>query len=329
LDQTHYQIKLKDGVMTRLGSAEGVHSGMLHPSGNYLIDAYSQPAIPNQIDLLETRKGTSMHNLHTAANPLAGYTMPTVEMVTLQAQDGTTLYGRIIKPANFSASKKYPAIIYVYGGPHLQLIRNSWLHNANLFLYYLAQQGYVVFTLDSRGSDGRGRDFEQALFRQMGSVEVEDQAIGANYLKKLPYVDGNRVGVHGWSYGGFMTMSMLLKKPDLFSVGVAGGPVTDWRMYEIMYGERYMDRIQENPEGFASSNLSAYVEKLEGKRLLIIHGLQDDVVLPAHAMNFMEAALKKRQHVDFFPYPGHAHNVRGRDRIHLYEHIVDYFDRHL
>ncbi len=329
LDRTHYQIRLKDGEMTRVGSAEGVHTGRLHPNGSYLIDEYSRHDLPNEIILLETRKGTAVHTLHTADNPLANYALPSAEVLTLQADDGTTLYGRIIKPGNFNAAKKYPAIIYVYGGPHLQLIRNSWLHNANLFLYYLAQQGYVVFTLDSRGSDGRGRDFEQALFRQMGSVEVEDQAVGAAYLKKLPYVDGSRIGVHGWSYGGFMTMSMLLKKPDLFTVGVAGGPVTDWRMYEIMYGERYMDRIDENEEGFAASNLSNYVDKLAGKRLLIIHGLQDDVVLPAHAMNFMEAAIKKRQHVDFFPYPSHPHNVRGRDRIHLYEHIADYFDRHL
>lgn len=330
LERHVLKVDLEDGDTASMTQQPGVHRAQLSYDGRYLLDEYSNTSTPGVTQRIETRRGEVAGILHRAENPLADYELPDMEFVTLEAKDGTPLYGRLIKPANFNSSKKYPAIIYVYGGPHVQLIRNSWLGGAQLFLYYLAQQGYVVFTLDSRGSAGRGLDFEQAIFRNMGGLEVADQTlVGADYLRKQRWVDNERIGVHGWSYGGFMTMSMLLKQPDYFKVGVAGGPVTDWRLYEIMYGERYMDNHQDNPEGFKNSNLSNYVEKLEGKRLLMIHGQQDDVVLPQHSIQFIQAAIAKGQRVDFFPYASHPHNVRGKDRIHLFETIVDYFDRHL
>lgn len=330
LERHIYKVDVVDGDTACMTNQGGVHAGQLSYDGSYLLDVYSDSTTPGITQRISTRRGDVAGILHRAANPLADYAMPQMSFVTLTAADSTPLYGRLIKPADFDPQKKYPTIIYVYGGPHVQLIQNKWLGGAQLFLYYLAQQGYVVFTLDSRGSAGRGLAFEQALFRNMGSIEVSDQtAVGANYLRSLPFVDKDRMGVHGWSYGGFMTLSMLLKTPDYFKVGVAGGPVTDWRLYEIMYGERYMDKRQDNPEGFTASNLSNYVEQLTGKRALIIHGLQDDVVLPQHSIQFIQAAIAEGQLVDFFPYASHPHNVRGKDRAHLYKKIVDYFDAHL
>lgn len=330
LMRTIYKVDIEDGEMTRLTGIRGVHYGSISSSGRYLLDRYSNLKTPWRSHIIDTRNGEIEKVVHESANPLAAYDMPDMELVTLQAKDGTDLYGRLIKPADFSPNKKYPAIIYVYGGPHVQLVRESWLGNAQLFLYYLAQQGYVVFTLDSRGSAGRSLAFEQAIFRNMGTLEVADQTlVGAAYLKEQPWVDDDRIGVHGWSYGGFMTLSMLLRQPDQFKVGVAGGPVTDWRMYEVMYGERYMDHRKDNPQGFENSRLHNYVEALEGKRVLILHGLQDDVVLPQHSMTFIREAIKAGQQVDFFPYPSHPHNVRGKDRVHLLEKITDYFNTHL
>lgn len=330
LERHVYKVDLKDGDTASMTQQPGVHRAQLSYDGRYLLDRYSNVNTPGVTQRISTRRGEVEGILHRADNPLQDVDMPEMELVTLTAKDGTPLYGRLIKPTNFSSRKKYPTIIYVYGGPHVQLVRNSWLGGGQLFLYYLAQKGYVVFTLDSRGSAGRGMAFEQAVFRQMGTLEVADQTlVGAEYLKAQSFVDPDRVGVHGWSYGGFMTMSMLLRQPDYFKVGVAGGPVTDWRLYEVMYGERYMDRRQENPEGFKKSNLSHYVDNLTGKRLLMIHGLQDDVVLPQHSIQFIQAAIAAGQHVDFFPYASHPHNVRGKDRAHLYGKIVDYFDTHL
>lgn len=330
LERHIYKVDLQDGDTARMTQQTGMHTAQLSFDGRYLLDEYSNTTTPRVIQRIATRNGEVEGILHRADDPLKDYVLPEMELVTLEAKDGTPLYGRLIKPINFSSSKKYPVILYVYGGPHVQLVSNSWLGGGALFLYYLAQQGYVVFTLDSRGSAGRGQAFEQAIFRQMGTLEVADQTlVGAEYLRQQRWVDKERMGVYGWSYGGFMTLSMLLKQPDYFTVGVAGGPVTDWRLYEIMYGERYMDTWQDNPDGFEKSNLSHFVDQLEGKRVLLIHGLQDDVVLPQHSLQFIQAAIAKGQRVDFFPYASHPHNVRGKDRVHLYQKIIDYFDTHL
>ena len=167
------------------------------------------------------------------------------------------------------------------------MINNRWLGGANLWFQYMAQQGFVVFTIDGRGSANRGIEFENAIFRQCGTVEMEDQLTGVEFLKKQPWVDANRMGIHGWSYGGFMTTSLMTRKPGTFQVGVAGGPVIDWRYYEIMYTERYMDTPEENPEGYKNNNLLNYVDKLEGK-LLMIHGGQDNVVLWQHSLMYLQ-----------------------------------------
>ena len=219
-------------------------------------------------------------------------------------------------------------MVYVYGGPHAQLVTNSWLGGATLFDYYMAQQGFVVFTLDNRGSENRGRDFEQVIHRQLGQNEMADQMQGVAFLKSKSFVDAEKIGVYGWSFGGFMTTSLMVNYPDVFKVGVAGGPVMDWKWYEIMYGERYMDTPQENPEGYAKTSTLDKAKNLKG-RLLLIHGAQDPVVVQQHSMEFIEACIKAGKQVDYFLYPTHEHNVMGRDRMHLNEKIANYFITHL
>jgi dipeptidyl-peptidase-4 len=192
----------------------------------------------------------------------------------------------------------------------------------------MAQHGYIVFTMDGRGSSNRGYTFESATWGKLGTVEMEDQLKGVDYLKSLPFVDANRLGVHGWSFGGFMTTSLMLRHPGVFKVGVAGGPVMDWSMYEIMYTERYMNTPQQNPEGYKNSALFDKVKNLKGK-LMLIHGTDDATVVWQHSINFLKKAVDENVQVDYFVYPGYEHNVRGKDRIHLMQKITDYFDTYL
>ena len=261
-------------------------------------------------------------------NPLKDYNLGETEIIELKADDNTPLFAYLIKPSDFDPNKKYPAIVYVYGGPHAQLVTDSWLAGAGLFLNYMAQQGYVIFTLDNRGSANRGKKFEQAIFRNVGTVELADQMKGVEYLKTLPYVDTEKIGVDGWSYGGFMSISLMLKHPDVFKVGCAGGPVIDWKYYEVMYGERYMDTPQDNPKGYKNASLLNQVDNLKGK-LLIIHGTSDPVVVWQHSQAFLKTAIEKGKQLDYFIYPGHEHNVSGIDRAHLYKKIQTYFDDYL
>jgi dipeptidyl-peptidase-4 len=247
----------------------------------------------------------------------------TSEINVLVAGDGTKLYTRLIKPSNFDPKKKYPVMVYVYGGPHAQMITNSWLDGANLWMYWMAEQGYFVYTLDGRGSAYRGFADESQIHRQLGTVEMNDQMVGVNYLKSLSYVDSNRLAVHGWSFGGFMTTSFMLRNPDVFQVGVAGGPVTDWKYYEIMYGERYMDRPEQNVAGYEKASLLTHAKNLKGD-LLLIHGTVDDVVVMQHNYALVKKFVELGIQMDFFPYPMHKHNVTGKDRVHLMEKVLTY-----
>ncbi|MBK9318060.1 MAG: S9 family peptidase [Bacteroidetes bacterium] len=234
----------------------------------------------------------------------------------------------MIVPHDFDSTKRYPTIVYLYGGPHAQMITNSWLGGADLWFHYLTQQGYIVFTLDNRGSGWRGKDFEQATFRKLGDVEMADQIAGVNYLRRLPYIDANKLGLNGWSYGGFMTTSLMTRYPGIYKVAVAGGPVIDWSTYEVMYTERYMDTPEENPGGYNISNLLNHVEQLNGK-LMLIHGTADNVVVWQHSLMYLQKAISKGVQLDYFVYPGHEHNVRGKDRVHLNEKITRYFNDYL
>jgi dipeptidyl-peptidase-4 len=259
---------------------------------------------------------------------LKNYNVGTTEIFNINANNGTSLYCRLIKPSNFDPEKKYPVVVYVYNGPHVQLVTNSYLGGSSLWMNYLAEQGYLVFTVDGQGSAHRGKEFEQIIHRQLGTQEMADQLAGVEWLKKQSYVNPARMAVHGWSFGGFMTTSLMLRAPGTFKVGVAGGPVIDWRLYEIMYTERYMDTPQENTEGYDLSNCTNRADKLQGK-LLMIHGADDNVVVLQHNMRFLKACVDKKIPVDFFVYPGHEHNVRGKDRVHLMNKIITYITDNL
>jgi dipeptidyl-peptidase-4 len=318
-----FKVNLKSGKATELTSEPGSHKVMLSPNGKYLIDQYSSLDVPGITKLKDVHKNREKV-VFESENPFKNYHLGTTELITLEALDGSPLYGRIIKPANFDASRKYPALIYVYGGPHVQLVTNSWLGGSRLWMQWLAaEKDYVVFTLDNRGSSSRGFEFESVIHRQLGEKEMEDQMTGVSYLKSLPYVDENRLAVHGWSYGGFMTNSLMLRHPGVFTTAVAGGPVTDWKWYEIMYGERYMDRWQDNEMGFERSRIHNYVQNLDGKLMQII-GSVDPVVVPQHTMTLLKAFVDSKKQVDFLSYPMHPHNVRGIDRVHLMQKVLDY-----
>ena len=327
LEQNIYSVNLKGGNLTRISPNHGTHSGKVSSNGKYIIDVYSNTETAREYKLLNY-KGKEVRVIKENNHPLKDYKLGKMKIFTIHPDSTPELYCRIITPPDFDSTKKYPAIVYVYGGPHAQLITDSWMGGAGLFLNYLAQQGFVVFTLDNRGSANRGRDFEQAIFRNLGTVEVKDQMAGVNYLKGLPYVDSTRIGVDGWSYGGFMTISMKLKNPGVFKVAVAGGPVIDWKYYEVMYGERYMDTPQTNPEGYKNASLLNYVDNLKGK-LLVIHGTMDPTVVWQQSLLFLQKAIKKGKQMDYFVYPGHEHNVRGKDRAHLYTKITNYFKDNL
>ncbi|MCO6494771.1 MAG: DPP IV N-terminal domain-containing protein [Bacteroidetes bacterium] len=327
LERHVYAIAIANAKIRKITNEKGSHSVLVNKNGTFFLDAYSSITVPRNIDLL-SETGAMLRNIFTAENPLKDYQLGETSIFPLQ-NGNTTLYARMIKPVNFDENKSYPVIVYVYGGPHVQLVRNSWLGASNLWMQFLAQQGFIVFTLDNRGSANRGFEFESAIYGQLGTKEIEDQMIGIEYLKKLPYVDASRIGVHGWSFGGFMTTSLMTRTPGVFKVGVAGGPVIDWRMYEIMYTERYMGNPKDNPDGYDKANLLNYADKLEGK-LLMIHGCDDDVVLWQHSLLYVDKCVKNNNTLlDYFVYPGHKHNVYGKDRLHLMTKITEYLFENL
>jgi len=324
LERNLYSINLRSGKTERLTKESGTHAGVLSPDKRTIIDRWTSTDIPGRIDLISI-KGELLKSISVAPNTLKDYQLGENTVFTIKAEDGTTdLNCRMIKPNNFDPNKKYPVIVYVYGGPHAQLVNKTWLNDVRWWEYYMASKGFIAFTVDNRGSANRGKTFENVTHRQLGILETADQMKGIEYLKSLPFVDGQRIGVHGWSYGGFMTLNLMLRHPETFKVGVAGGPVVDWSMYEIMYGERYMDSPQENPDGYKNSNMLNYVQNLQGK-LMLIHGVQDQTVVMQHSIQFLKKCIDLGKQVDFFVYPTHEHNVRGIDRVHLMENVSNYF----
>lgn len=320
--ETHvYSVDLA-GKVQILTRALGTHHIDISTDGRYFHDQYSSHTVPSA-DWIINGKGKIEVKLLEASDKLTEYKIGKSEIGTITAKDGSKLYTRLIKPSNFDPNKKYPVLVYVYGGPHAQMITDSWLDGASLWMYWMAEQGYLVFTVDNRGSAERGFEFESQIHRQLGTLEIEDQLSGVEYLKSLPYVDPNRLAVHGWSFGGFMTTSLMLRTPGVFQVGVAGGPVTDWKYYEIMYGERYMDRPEENEKGYEKASLMTHAGNLKGD-LLLIHGTADDVVVMQHNLALVQKFVDLGIQMDFFPYPMHPHNVRGKDRVHLMTKVLQY-----
>ena len=338
-----YRVNLKSGEMwcitrpktkarVKIKHVAGTHSVVLNENGTRLVDVFSSVLVPARAvyRTIDYQKDgyveAESSRLYDAENPLKDYAMPGIELGTLKAADGKTdLFYRLITPPNMKPGEKYPTLVYVYGGPHSQLVTDSWLAGGNLYFLRLAQQGYVVFTLDNRGTDNRGFEFESCTHRRLGEIEMADQMEGVKFLQSLPYVDKGRMGVEGWSFGGFMTITMKLAHPEVFKVGCAGGPVIDWKWYEIMYGERYMDTPQENPEGYEATSLLNKAKNLQG-RLLVIQGAEDNTVVPQHSTEFIERCINNYRQVDYFVYPHHEHNVLGRERLHLYQKMFQYYE---
>ena len=312
-------------------NGKGWHAAAtLSASGRFICDNYQTPDIPRRIVTVDTENG-KRSLIFNAKDPWKekGYNIPEYSCGTLKAADGKTdLYWRMVKPIGFDPNKKYPTVVYVYGGPHAHNVDARWHWCSRSWETYMAQKGYLLFILDNRGSENRGKDFEQATFRQLGQIEMQDQMKGVEYLKSLPYVDINRLGVHGWSFGGFMTISLMTNYPDVFKVGVAGGPVIDWKWYEVMYGERYMDTPQSNPEGYEKTSLLNKAKNLKGK-LQIIIGMNDPTVVPQNALMFLNACSEAGTQPDFFAYPGEGHNMMGHKSVHLHERITQYFEDYL
>lgn len=323
-----YKVNL-NGKITRLTEGFGVHNAFFSPDQTVFVDNCSSAKCAMKSTLRSTKDGSLKEVIKTIQNPYEGFDMPRIETVSLKSADNEhELTGRLIFPSDFNPNKKYPVVIYLYGGPHSQLVDASWLYGASPWKLYLAEQGYIVFTMDNRGTENRGQKFEHIIHRQLGQCEMADQMQGINYLKSLPYVDSERIGIHGWSFGGFMTISMMLNHNDIFKAGIAGGPVCDWSLYEVMYGERYMDTPQENPDGYAQNNISQQTDKLRG-RLLVIHGDVDPVVVWQNSLRLLQNAVDNDVLIDYAVYPQHEHNVIGHDRVHLFKKIFQYFDDYL
>ena len=328
MDDQLFAVTTSNGKLTKITQPAGVHTVYSTPGYTYFIDSYSD-TLHAKVTTVIDAKGDVIKELMDAHDLLVNYKVSAPTYGTIKAADSSTdLMYRMVQPIGMEPGKKYPVVIYVYGGPHVQLIQNRWGGRQWFWQQYLAQNGVASFVLDCRGSDNRGRDFEHVIHRQNGIPQIEDQMQGVEFLKKLDWVDSTRLGVHGWSFGGYMTVMLLSMYPDVFKVGVAGGPVIDWKFYEVMYGERYMDTPAENPEGYDLTNAANYAKNLQAK-LLIIQGAQDKTVVWQHALTYINACIAANKQVDHFVYPNHAHNVAGEDRVHLVEKITTYFLRHL
>jgi len=324
LETNFFKVNYKTDFQCNLTEISGTHKASFSTDYKYMYDTYSSTDVPNQEIIYDLVKRKKIKTVMTAENPYSDITIGTCDYGTIKAADlKTDLHYRLIKPSNFDKTKKYPVLVYVYGGPHAQMVKNNWLGGASLWMYWLAEQGYLVYTVDNRGSGNRGFAFENVIHRHCGDNEMDDQLKGVEFLKSKSFVDANRIAVHGWSYGGFMTTSLMLRHPGVFTTGVAGGPVTDWKYYEIMYGERYMDHPEDNKEGYEKAALKNYVNDLEGE-LLLIHGTSDNVVVMQHNLTLVQAFVKAGVQMDFFPYPMHEHNVYGKDRVHLMRKVLTY-----
>jgi len=341
LERHLYRVSLSDPAqpMQQITTEAGWHSVALSTDARLFLDSFSTPERPPSVFLRATDGSTAeplLPNNLTSDHPYAAYLadhLPT-EFGQLRARDGQTLYYQIVRPRELIPGHRYPVIVDVYGGPGNQRVRRAWggstRTNEGFFRQYLAQQGYVVFTLDNRGSGFRGVRFESALYHRLGSVEVEDQIDGAKFLKTLPYVDPARLGVFGWSYGGYMALMCMMQAPDVFAAGVSGAPVTDWRLYDTHYTERFMGTPQANPDGYARSGVSSHAQNLRGP-LLILHGMADDNVLFTNSTTLFKQLQDLNKPFDVMTYPGSKHGLLRHSDTgpHAYAMIKRFFDTHL
>ena len=332
LESHLYKVTLQGDELARISSQDGYHSVSFASDASIYVDQFSTANRPPQVSLHQANgkqitwlEENKLDENHPLTPYLENWNEP--EFGTLQTDDNATLHYRLYKPAN--TDKKHPAIVYLYGGPHAQMVTNRWGGNRSLLLQYWVNQGYVVFTVDNRGSNYRGKGFEDPIYKKMGSIEVDDQVAGAKFLQSLPYVDGERIGVHGHSYGGYMTLMTMFKAPEYFKAGVSGAPVTDWRLYDTHYTERYMGNPKTDDQAYTDASVFPYAKDLKGD-LLIYHGMADDNVLFTHSTRLYKHLQDEAIVFETMDYPGKKHSIRGKQTgIHLYKTITNFFNRSL
>ena len=326
LERQLYAINLNGSGKQRLTREPGTHGISMSPTGAYYMDTFSSSTQPPR-RTLHTGDGAEWSVYREADHKLQDeYEVLPSEIVSMKAADGATLYGRIIKPANFQTGQKYPAIVMVYGGPGAQSIRNTW--SGATWDQALANRGFVVWALDNRGSKGRGHAFESKLYRRLGAQELSDQKEGVQYLIKQGFVDPARIGIYGWSYGGFMTLYSLLNAPETFKAGIAGAPVTDWHNYDTIYTERYLGLPSDNEDGYKASSAVTYADKLKAK-LLVLHNIEDDNVLFQNSLQMSDAFEKSGKLFNMVLYTQKSHGVGGPARKHLLELTTEFFEKNL
>lgn len=332
LERHLYRVPLAGGDITRISQEDGFHNITFSLDASIYVDSMSTINHPAQVSLhkadgeqLTWLEENAIDENHPLAPYMDSWTKP--EFGSFKADDGAELYYRLYKPANLE--KKHPVIVYLYGGPHAQVVTNSWAGNRGLLMQYWVDQGYVVFSIDNRGSNYRGKAFEDPIFKKMGSIEVQDQVAGVKFLRTLPYVDADRIGVHGHSYGGYMTLMTMFQAGDYFAAGVSGAPVTDWRLYDTHYTERYMGNPKTDDDAYTASSVFPYAKDLKGD-LLIYHGMADDNVLFTHSTKLYKHLQDMAIPFETMDYPGKKHSIRGKQTgIHLYKTITNFFNRNL
>ncbi len=317
-----------------LTRVEGVHSISFSKNNKVYIDSFSSGSVPPNSSLFQAsgkKLNTLVANQLDKTHPFYPYSgnQPDIEFGTVKATDGQDLYYRIKKPKSMIKGKKYPVIVYVYGGPGAQKVDRGWKGNNDYWHQYMVNKGYIIFTLDNRGSTHRGKRFENPIYKQLGKVELEDQLKGINWLKEQSYIDADKIGVFGWSYGGYMTLMSMFKAPEVFKVGVSVAPVTDWKLYDTHYTERFISTPEKNTQGYEDSNVFKYISGLKGK-LLLVHGMADDNVLYSNSTALYDALQKSNKDFSIMSYPGSKHSIWGKEvRLHLFSKISRFFDEHL
>ncbi|HEX2713880.1 MAG TPA: DPP IV N-terminal domain-containing protein [Candidatus Acidoferrales bacterium] len=324
-----YRVGLDGGDVTRLTREDGTHTINMAPGAGHYLDTYSDVMTPQRQDVYRTEGPEAAQSRMTLNEnkvaELAAYKLQPVEFLSVRGADGTPLHAMMIKPVGFDASRKFPVLVYLYGGPHGQVVRNAWGGSTFLWHQLMAQKGYIIFSLDNPGMAARGHAFETPIYHHMSEVELAEQLSGVAYLKSLPYVDAARIGIWGWSYGGYMTCTAMLNAADVFKAGFAGSPVTDWRQYDTIYTERYMGLPQENPEGYKQSSPVTHVAKLKGK-LLIAAATGDDNVHFGNAVEFAEKLIEAGRYAEVMIYPGRGHGINDPSaRIHLFRRVTQFF----
>ncbi|MFO7867785.1 MAG: prolyl oligopeptidase family serine peptidase [Bacteroidales bacterium] len=323
-----YIYRITHNSFSVIDSTKGFHTCSAHPQEPYIFTHMQNIDSPANYSLIHTPSNTHQ-DIYSSKNPLTQYNTPDVTFGTITAaDDSTTLHYRMIKPPHFSSAEHYPVIINVYGGPHHQHVTNTWMCGYDISSYILASQGYIIFSLDNRGSSGRGRAFEQITHERLGQIEATDQKKGIDFLHSLPYIDTQRIGTYGWSFGGFMSITLLEQYPQLIHASVAGSPVTDWKYYEVMYGERYMNTPQENPEGYTQSSLFTHADSIQGK-LLLLYGGKDNITVPAQNINFIETCNTKGISIETHQFPSQGHHMYGFHKLVSLKKIMQFYTQEL